>query len=133
MSQDVMLALGDYRFSVETAAFQGLSRSTEYRWQQQDRFDHRPALQYTGPGADKITLKGVIYPHFKGGLGQVEAMRASAEGGEPLMLVDGLGYTHGLWCILSIKEDQSAFFFAGTPRKVEFTVELQRYGEDLYA
>jgi tape measure domain-containing protein len=32
-------------------------------------------LAYLGPDTEEITLEGVIYPHFKGGLRQVEIMR----------------------------------------------------------
>jgi len=130
MSPDVMIALGAYRFSLPTAAYQNLQRRTEYRWPRQKRLQRRPALQFVGPGFETVTLEGVIHPHFKGGLGQVEAMRGEAGRGEPLEMVDGLGFIHGRWVILSIEEGQRAFFKDGAPRAMTFTVELEKYGED---
>ena len=93
---EVMMALGGYRFAIGTAAFQTLRRATEYRWAQMNRIGRRPAMQYVGPGVESIDLDGVIYPHFRGGLRQVEAMRAEARLGLPLMLVSGTGYGLGL-------------------------------------
>ena len=86
MASSYLMALGDYRFSLETAAYQELTRSTEYRWQSQDRLRHRPAQQYLGPGREEITLNGMIYPSFRGGLGQLDRMRQEAEKGTPLLL-----------------------------------------------
>jgi len=40
---ETMMALGDYRFSVDTAAYQELKRSQAYRWQPQERLLRRPA------------------------------------------------------------------------------------------
>lgn len=125
-----MIALGAFRFSLPTAAYQRLQRRSEFRWPRQDRLQRRPALQFVGEGVETVTLEGVIHPHFRGGLGQVEAMRAEARKGEPLEMVDGLGFIHGRWCILSIEEGQRDFFKDGAPRAQSFTVELEKYGED---
>src|SRR5690606_33179058 len=99
---DVMMALGDYRFSIDTAAYDQVTRSFEYRWQQQDRIGRKPAQQYLGEGAETVEFMGTVYPHFRGGLGQVEAMRAEAAKGEPLLLVDSNGIPWGTYAIKRI-------------------------------
>ena len=71
----VMLALGAFRFGISQSGYQSLTRTAAYRWEKLDRLGRAPAMQYLGPDADEITLEGVIYPHFKGGLRQVELMR----------------------------------------------------------
>ena len=124
------MALGDYRFSVDTAAFGKLSRSVEYRWPSQDRAGRRPAKQFTGIGTETIEVDGVIYPHYKGGLGQMDEFRALAGEGVPYLLVDGRGKVWGKFCIESIKETRTVFFADGTPRKIEFALTLSHYGED---
>ena len=88
----IMMALGTFRFGVNRASYQMFTRDAAYRWAKQDRLGRDPALQYLGPDAEEITLEGVIYPHFKGGLRQMELMRAVARQGAPMMLVDGLGF-----------------------------------------
>lgn len=128
---NVMLMLGLFRFSVSTAGYQALTRSKEYRWQAQERYGQLPAQQYTGPGAESITLTGDIYPSFNGGLHQIDLMRYQANLGRPLMLVDGSGYVYGLWVILSIEENQETFFANGIARKQSFTITITRYGEYL--
>jgi uncharacterized protein len=130
---EVMMALGGYRFAIGTAAYQTLRRATEYRWAQMNRIGRRPAMQYVGPGIDSIDLDGVIYPHFRGGLWQVETMRTEAGLGAPLMLVAGTGYGLGRWVILSVEETESVFMSNGAPRKIEFRLGLKAYGDDFDA
>lgn len=127
----VMMALGSFRFGVNRANYQVFSRNAPYRWAKQDRLGRAPALQFLGPDTEEITLEGVIYPHFKGGLRQVELMRLIAMQGVPLMLVDGLGFVWQRWCITTVDERRSFLMAGGTPRKIEFSVSLQSYGGDL--
>lgn len=129
-SSDVLMGLGSYRFSISTAAYDSFERSSSWKWSAQRRVGRRPALQYLGPGRDDITLAGTIYPHYAGGLGQMDKMRSMADTGNPLTLVDGLGKVWGKWCIKSISESQSSFLQGGVPRKIVFRVRLVRYGED---
>lgn len=125
-----MMALGSYRFSINTAAFQDLERNSSWRWPSIDRVGQRPALQYVGPGDDTITMRGTIFPHFRSGLGQLSAMRAEAAKGEPLLLIDGTGRNWGKYVITEIREGQKVFFSNGMARSQDFDLTLQMYGED---
>ena len=128
---EVMMMLGtEYMFSVSTAAYQTLRRSAEYRWPAQERIGRLPARQYVGPGAETIAIEGVIYPHYLGGIGQLDRMRAVAGLGKDFLLVDGRGKVWGRWCIERVDEALTDFFADGTPRKVVFAMNLGRYGED---
>ncbi len=62
---EVMLQLGDYPFGLDTAAYQRLRRVAEYRWPAQDRIGRDPALQYVGPGRQRIEETGT--EHLPGG------------------------------------------------------------------
>lgn len=126
---DVMMRLGSYSFGINTAAYQQLTRTTEYRWPGQERMGQRNALQYTGSGAETISLAGVVYPQYRSGLGQLDAMRTEAGEGKPLMLVDGRGRIHGRWVIERIEETQDAFFIAGAPKRQRFTMQLRKYDD----
>lgn len=126
----MMLALGPYRFSLNTSAYQSLKRSSEYRWPSIERIGKEPLLQAIGPGCDRIDLDGVIYPHFRGGLGQINAMRDSAQRQEPLMLINGQGNVLGRFVITQIEESQNTFLADGAPRKIEFRLSIERYGEE---
>lgn len=130
MSERVMLGLGEFRFEIATAAYQKLSLSQSYRWPEQARINRDPALQFVGRNTGEIALDGVIYPGFKGGLGQVEAMRALADAAKPQQLVDGLGRVWGPWVITEIGDTRTVFADDGQPRRIEFSVKLKAYGED---
>lgn len=125
-----MMALGAFRFGVNRANYQTFTRSASWRWEAQDRLGRNPALQFLGPGTDEISLQGVIYPHFRGGLRQVELMRFVANAGQPLILVDGLGWVWDRWVITSVEETKTLFLADGAPRKIEFSVGLKAYGSD---
>lgn len=126
----VMLGLGSFRFGVNRSAYQSMQRQAGWRWATLPRIGRTPASQYLGPDSQTITLKGVIYPHFKGGLRQVELMRAQAGLGVPMMLVDGLGFILDRWCIVSVEEGKSVFLRDGAPRQIDFSMQLRSHGGD---
>lgn len=130
---DVMLQLGAYQFSVNRAAYQELSRSAEYRWASQERVGAVDALQFTGYGAETIEVRGVIYPEYKGGLGQIDRMRAQASIGFPLPLISGQGRVLGLWVVEAVREGQRVFARGGAARRQDFDMRLRRYDGGLRA
>ncbi|WP_449105954.1 phage tail protein [Pseudomonas mohnii] len=120
-----------YYFNLDTAAFDELRRSTEFRWASQERLGRRPAQQAVGMGEEKITLKGAIFPGFKGGIKQLDTLRSLGGQLKPLTLTTGYGDVLGTWCLKSVEEEQSALLQGGIPRKQAFTLEFARYGDDL--
>ena len=127
MQSFVMMALGAYRFALDTAAYQQLSRQTDYSWNEQERVGKDPLLQFTGVITNQITLQGIILPEFRGGYGQLDQMRDQASKGVSLSLITGTGRFLGLWSITSISETQEVFWANGLPRKIEFQLTLKRY------
>ena len=125
-----MLALGGYRFSLDTAAYQELQRTTAWRWAVQQRLGRRPSRQFVGPGDETMSLSGTIYPAYRGGLGQLDALRLEAGSGEPLQLVTGVGEVLGLWVVDRVEETQRLFLDDGRPRAIAFQLQLTHYGED---
>jgi phage protein U len=127
---DILMALGDYRFSLSSAAYKELSRTSAWRWTKQERMGRKPARHFTGPDSDSITLAGTIYPHYWGGLGQINEMRRQADTGKPLILVDGTGRVWGKWCVVKVTERQSNFLPNGVPLKMDFDLTLEEFGPD---
>ncbi|TWD49506.1 phage tail protein [Pseudomonas sp. SJZ131] len=123
--------LEPYYFNLDTAAFDELSRSTEFRWASQERLSRRPAQQAVGQGDEKMTLKGTIYPGFKGGLKQLDTLRSIGARLQPLTMTTGYGEVIGTWCLKTISDEQGAFLHGGIPRKQGFTLEFVRYGDDM--
>ena len=127
---EVLLTLGEYQFSMDTAAHEEMQRKTSYRWKSQQRLSREPAMQYMGPGSTTISLGGSIFPHFMGGLEQIDAMKAMAGEGEPMTLVDGRGNNLGRYCIKDISDTEKRFVLNGLPRQIDFQMQLELYGED---
>ncbi|MEM8555991.1 MAG: phage tail protein [Pseudomonadota bacterium] len=124
----VMMGLGLFRFGVDNAVYQSLKRDASFRWSHVDRVGRAPAAQFLGPGVKTINLQGVIYPHYSGGLRQVEAMELAAGLGQPMMLVDGLGFVFDRWCITSVSQTKTVFLAGGAPRRIDFAMTLESYG-----
>ncbi|WP_455474741.1 phage tail protein [Bartonella sp. B30(2025)] len=125
----MMLALGHFIFSVETAAYQKLDLFYDVPWVEQGRLGRKAALQLPAVANAEFSLTGVVYPDFKSGTRQLEQLRRMAHNGAHI-LVTGQGRILGKFVILSVEEKQSFFHKNGTPKKQEFTVRLKEYGED---
>lgn len=120
-----------YYFNLDTAAFDDLRRQTSFRWTGQERLGRSSAQQAVGLGDERISLKGAIFPGFKGGLGQLQALRSIGRQLRPLCLTTGYGEVLGTWCLTSIDEDQGHLLAGGIPRKQAFSLEFVSYGDDL--
>ncbi len=120
-----------YFFNLDTAAFDELRRSSAFRWASQERLTRRPAQQAIGMGDEKLTLKGAIFPGFRGGIKQLDTLRTLGGKLQPLTLTTGYGDVLGTWCMTSVEEEQSSLLGGGIPRKQGFTMEFVRYGDDM--
>lgn len=135
---DVLMRLGDFKFGVDTAAYQALTRTTEINWPAQERLWNAPAVQFTGLGDETISLEGLVLPAWRGGLGQIDALRemaaAPANGsGEPLPLVTGYGQYLGDYVILRAEERQETILVSGAPAAQRFKLDLKRYANEAFS
>jgi uncharacterized protein len=127
---EIMMRLGSFGFGLDTAAYQEFQRSTAYTWASLSRFGQDDALQSTGPGADTISLPGVVYPEHFGGTGQLDALRALGAKAQPQTLIDGRGNMLGQWVVEGVDERGTVFAQRGVARRQEFTVKLRRFQSD---
>ncbi|QXH34685.1 phage tail protein [Pseudomonas muyukensis] len=121
-----------YYFNLDTAAFDQLRRQTRFRWAGQERLSRDNAQQAVSLGEESITLRGAIFPGFKGGIGQLQSLRSIGRQLLPLSLTTGYGEVLGTWCLTSIEEEQSMLLAGGIPRKQGFSLEFVSYGQDLH-
>lgn len=128
-----MLALGMFVFMRQTLPHQTLQRDAEYRWPSNSRVGKRDSFQFLGPGEEKITLAGTLYPELTGGRLTMTAIRLMSDQGRAWPLLDGTGTIYGMYVINNISETGSLFFADGTPRKIDFTLTLTRVDESLAA
>lgn len=126
----MMLALGMFVFSLHTAAYQEMQRQTDWRHASNNRIGAGPVRQFVGRGEDAITLPGIILPELVGSVLSLDALRLMANTGKAWPMVEGSGRIYGLWIIDSLSETKTLFFRDGTPRRIEFTVNLKRIDDD---
>jgi phage protein U len=88
------------------------------------------ALQFTGPGEDRITLPGIVYCDFRGDASQISQLRNLASGGRPLRLIASTGEILGRWVIESVEETQSMFKPDGAFRRQEFNLTIRKFSDD---
>lgn len=126
----MMMSLGTFVFSLATAAYQQLQRQMLWRHPTSARVGARAARQYVGPGEETIDLSGVIHAELAEDLLTLDVLRELAAEGRPLALVEGNGTVYGAYVILSINEGRTEFFSDGTPRRIEFQLQLGRADDD---
>lgn len=128
----MMMALGQFVFSLPTLAYQELQRRTNWKHRNTSRVGGRDARQYTGQGDDAITLTGWFAPSQGiGKLSSLTELRNMGDDGDAYALVDGAGNVYGAFVIEGLDEGQTLHQKDGTPRRVEFTLSLMRVDDGL--
>jgi hypothetical protein len=129
----VMLALGEFKFSVDEVSYQELEKRHSWRWLTYQRVNQKSASQYQGPGSSEISLNGLIYAETAADVQQLAKIKAEGDKGTALRLISGsaaMGRDWGLWCMLELTEKGSLHLPDGTPLKIEFSIRLKEYGDD---
>lgn len=129
-SGEVLLVLGGFMFSVGTVAHQQLARSWSWRWPAQERIGRAPALQFVGPGEEKITLDGYTLPAYLRRQDPLAKLREMAASGEAHILLDHFGKVFGTYAIVGIDETHAELDLVGRAQRIEFRIQLAAYGED---
>ena len=126
----MMMSLGQFVFSLGTAAYQDLQRQTQWRHPSSSRVGVRPARQYAGQGDDSITLQGLIAPEVSGKIESLDTLREMGDAGSAWPLVEGTGRIYGQYVIEGLTEGQTLHFPDGAPRRIDFSLSLQRIDDD---
>lgn len=122
----MLMALGTFVFSLSTAAYQQLERSTAWRHAASSRVGARAAHQYLGPGEETVELSGIVAPDLTGTIASLAMLRELADEGRPLALVSGAGTVLGAYRITGQRETETLHYQDGTPRRIEFQLSLLR-------
>jgi len=126
----MLMALGQFVFGMSTLAYNELQRQTRWKHANAPRVGARDARQYTGLGDETIVLSGVLAPELTGSLDALKELRAMGDTGAAYVLVDGAGAVYGAFLIEGLDEGQTLHHSDGTPRKVDFTINLVRTDDD---
>lgn len=121
-----LMSLGAVLFTPSLRGLSEVRRMAEWRYPVIARVGLAPARQSLGPGTETISMSGVIHPHWRGGVADVQTLRDA--GREPARLLDGAGRDLGLWAVLRVEETWTRQLH-GRPRRIAFTAELGRVGD----
>lgn len=128
-----LFALGMFVFELSSLAFDELQRRTDWQHARSARVGARDAVQFVGPGEETIGLSGAVYAEIADGRVSIDQLRELAGAGETLPLLDGGGTIYGDFVILSINERHAALMADGTPRRIDFAIELLRVDDQVRA
>ena len=120
----MILSLGMFAFSIPTLAHDELQRRSDWKHARTGRVGTRDASQYVGPGDDKISINGTAFAELTDGRASLDQLREMADGGDAWPLLDGAGRVYGAFVIESIDERQKVFLPDGTPRRIDFGIDL---------
>lgn len=84
------------------------------------------ARQYVGPGDDTISLQGTIAGELVSDLQVLDKLRELGDQGKPQALVEGTGRVYGAYLLTSLSETRRELFNDGTPRLIDFQMQLER-------
>jgi phage protein U len=119
-----MMALGMFVFSLPTLAYQEQQRKSGWRHARSGRIGAIDATQFVGRENDTINLSGTAYAELMAGRASLDELRDMAMQGEAWPLIDGTGLVFGAFVITGIDEGMKEFFPDGTPRRIDFGIEL---------
>lgn len=126
MMSYTLMALGPFAFGMNTAAFHELRRQMQFKHGAAVRVGARDAYQYLGPGSESLTLSGTVAPEITGQLASITQLEQMGRTGNAYVLVDGAGYVYGTYFIGSMETTHRYHLADGTPRKVDFSITLER-------
>ncbi|HGJ0796400.1 TPA: phage tail protein [Salmonella enterica subsp. enterica serovar Give] len=95
----VMMMLGNFAFSIDTAAYHQLTREASWRWSEQERIGKQDLLQYTGKPGRTVRLEGQSHAFFRKGVEGVNDLFDLADQAKPQQLVSGEGDVLGWWVV----------------------------------
>ncbi|WP_223306982.1 phage tail protein [Citrobacter sp. S-77] len=128
----VMMMLGDFAFSVDTAAYNQLAREAAWKWSEQGRIGQQSLLQYTGKNGRTVRVEGESHAFFgKSGTEAVDTLYDIADRAEPLLLVSGEGDVLGWWVVERFSDSTDRFLPGGGHRNKKWTLEMKHYADDL--
>lgn len=120
------MALGEFIFEDKTAAYQQAQNSMNWRYDKADRFNARPAFQFLGVGDEKHTFSGALFGGDFGKFSSISTLKEMADKGEQYTLLSGLGDVLGEFVITGLDTTGTIFWEDGVPRKIDFTLTIER-------
>lgn len=126
----MMMALGQFVFSLETAPYQNFQQQIGWRHPSNNRVGRRPARQFLGQDDETISLDGVLLPELTGGDNTLEQLSAMGNAGAAYVLIEGTGRYYGMFVMEGLTVTRTYFFQDGKARRIEFSLKLARVDDE---
>ena len=127
----VMMMLGNFAFSIDTTAYNQLTREATWRWSEQERIGKQDLLQYTGKPGRTVRLEGQSHAFFRKGVDPVNDLFVLADQAKPQQLVSGEGDVLGWWVVIDFTDTTNRFLPGGGHRNKNWTMTLKHYADDI--
>lgn len=127
----IMMMLGDFAFSIDTTAYNQLTREAQWRWGEQERIGKQDILQYTGKPGRTVTFTGATHAFFRNGALASDDLFDLAEQARPQQLVSGYGDVLGWWVITQFSDSTTRFLPGGGHRNRTWTMTIKHYADNL--
>lgn len=124
-----LAALGLFVFELATFLPSKIDRDRQWSHPANPRVGARDALQFTGVGPDTLSVAGAIVPEAAGSYGSIDTLVKMADEGEAWAFVDGAGKVWGNYVITGMREARVHLMDDGTPRMIDFSIDLMRAGD----
>lgn len=125
-----LCSLGMFVFAIDTLAYHELQRRANWRHARSPRVGARDATQFVGPGDETISLSGTVYAEISDGRTNIDDLRDMAAKGDAYLLITGDGTVVGSFVIEGIDERHAAIREDGSPRAIDFGIDLLRVDDD---
>ena len=130
MTNPVSMMLGSFPFRSLGFGYQGVQRKVETPWADVAVAQDMNQLQWTGPTAEEVTIRGVLFPAEWAA--SLSGLIGAATSGTPMFLVSGdagSGVIHGMFVVQSVEEDRGFHDAGGRAWRNAYTLSLKRYGK----
>lgn len=125
----MLMSLGMFAFSIPTLAYDELQRRRDWRHADNARIGAAPASQFVGRGQDTVSITGTAFAELSDGRASIDQLVEMADSGDSWPLVDGAGQVYGAFVITGLDERQKHLLSDGTPRQIDFAIDLRRLDE----
>ena len=127
MAASVPFRLGDVEFSLDEGPLVTVERDESWTIDKQEPMDGFGVAVARRKATDELRLEGVSFPVAEIGTDlSVQRLRDMADTLQAQLLVDGSGNVYGKWLVRNLSERSGNFTPDGRPRKVSWTLTLER-------
>jgi len=126
----MLLAIGLFPFAISTMVHDDLQRRASWKHVTSQRIGARDATQFVGVGTETLSIRGAAYAELSNGRASLDELRTMAGTGNAWSVVDGAGLVYGAFVIEGIDEGLKELGPDGTPRKIDFAIDLLRVDDE---